>query len=371
MGIDAMANYKRKDYNIRIDGDNPDFILRKNMKELRTDQLNRKINVLFLIIFILICVLLAVAYFEIKGRTSDKHAEKTEKIEKALNDMASQYSGLSDKISKIQDSVSNQLAVLQKSNAGFKADLTEVEKNLNVLSSSKIGKHELKQIAAQIDKSVAPYQDKINNNLSLIKQLDKNVKQELFLLADALDKFKISNSDLFQTVTKESERLTGLNQTVASYQKNLSEIQETTLQQQGNLNRLIETFEDEKGEWAKLSKLIIQRNKQPIELPDTIKRSIQEIDQLHAELVIMAKSVVYKKMLDSAIARNLKENKQNLDSLERNLRKRITALQKEFLKFEKKISSSIILPRSDSTRPTKRNQTSDQSSGTIFEQDIQ
>jgi len=366
-----MAKYTKNDYNILIDGDNPDSLLSKNMKELRIDQLNRKINFLFFIIFSLICILLAVAYFDIKGRISDNRTDKTVIIEKTLEDMASKHSSLSIKITQMEEFISNRLATLEKSDTGLNADLTEVKKNLDLLSSSKTGKHELQQITAKIDKLVAPYQEKFHKTSSQINQLDKNFKQELFLLADALDKNKNKNSELSQTVVRESERLTKLNQSVAGYQKGLNELQKTTQQQEDNLNRLIETFEEEKDNWTKLSKLIIQKNNQPIELPDKVKRTIEAVDQLQAELLTLAKKVVYKKTLDSALARNRKKHKQNLDRMEQNLRTKIVALQKKFLIFEKKVSSSIIAPKSDSARTTKRKRTSDGKSSTIFEMDIQ
>jgi len=107
-----MARYTKNDYNIRIDGDNPDSLLRKNMKELRIDQLNRKINFLFFIIFSLICVLLAVAYFDIKGRISDNRTGKTVIIEKTLEDMASKYSSLSIKNAQMEELISNRLTAL-------------------------------------------------------------------------------------------------------------------------------------------------------------------------------------------------------------------------------------------------------------------
>jgi len=367
----AKSKYARSDYNIRIDGYNPDSLLSKNMKELRLDQLNRKINFIFFIILVLICIFAVVAYFELKGRTSAKSAEKDVKIKKTLDDMASEYSALSDKITHTEKSVSNRFATLEKSITSLNSDLTQVKKNLNLLSSSKIGKHELKQINAKLDQSVAPYQEKIDKITSQIKQSDKNFKQELFLLADALDKNKNKNSAISQTIVKESERLTGLSQTVAGDKKKLDEIQKTTQQQQDNLIRLIETFETEKGEWAKLSKLIIQKNNQPVELPDKIKRDIEALNQLQTELLTLTKNVVFKKTLDSALARNQKKHKQNLDRMERNIRIKITALQKEFLKFEKKISSSIIIPKSKSSPKTKSKRTGDKSSGTIFEMDIQ
>jgi chromosome segregation ATPase len=373
MGIDAMAKskYARSDFNIRIDGDNPDSLLSNNMKELRLDQLNRKINFLFFIMFSLVCILSAAAYFEIKGRTSDKSTEKDVKIEKTLDDMASGYSVLSDKMTQMEKSVSTQFAALEKSAARLNSDLTQIKKNLNLLSSSKTGKYELKQIIAKIDKSAAPYQEKIQEIASQIKQSDKNFKQELFLLADALDKYKTKNFEISKTVARNSEQLTGFNQTVDGYQKNLDEIQKTTLQQQDNLIKTVEVFEEEKNNWAKLSKLIIQKNNQPVELPDKIKRDIEAVNQLQTELLTLTKSVVFKKTFDSALARNQKKYQQSLDGMERNLRTKITALQKEFLRFEKKMSSSIIAPKSDSSRTTKRKQTSDKNSGTIFEMDIQ
>ena len=367
----AKSKYARSDFNIRIDGDNPDSLLSKNMKELRLDQLNRKINFLFFIILILICILSAVAYFEIKGRTSDKSTEKDVKIEKTLDDMASGYSALSDKMTQMEKSVSTQFAALEKSAVSLNSDLTEIKKNLNLLSSSKIGKHELKHITAKIDKSAAPYQEKIQEIASQIKQSDKNFKQELFLLADALDKYKTKSFEVSKTVARNSEQLTGFNQTVDGYQKNLDEIQKTTLQQQDNLIKLIETFEQEKDNWTKLSKLIIQKNNQPVELSDKIKRDIEAVNQLQTELITLTKKVVFKKTFDSAFARNQKKYQQNLDSMERNLRTKITALQKEFLRFEKKMSSSIIVPKADSSRTTNRKRTSGKNSGTIFEMDIQ
>jgi len=365
-----MARSARNDFNIRIDGDNPDSLLNKNLKELRIDQLNRKINLLFLIILILIGILSAAAYFEIKGRTSAKEAAKTAIIEKTLTEMASQYSALSDKIVQMEKSVAGRLTALEKNNAGLKSALALANKHLDLLSSSKIGKHELKQIYTKIDTSIAPFQEQIQIASSQIRQLDKNIKQELFLLADALDKYKMKHADLSQTVAKESGHLTGLTQTAAVNQKKIGEIQKTIQQQQGNLNRLVKIFEDEKGEWDKLSRLIIQNSNQPIELPDKIKRSVKAVDQLQAELLTMAKSVVYQKTLDSALIRNQKKNQQHLDRLERNLRTKITALQKKFLKFEKKMSSAVILPQSGSARPAKRRQTPARNSSTIFEQDI-
>ncbi|MDM8541809.1 hypothetical protein QUF90_12040 [Desulfococcaceae bacterium HSG9] len=353
----ARSKYARSDFNIRIDGDNPDSLLSSNMKELRLDQLNRKINVLFLIILILIGVLSAAAYFELKGRTSDKNTKQDAKIKKTLEGMASEYSALSDKITHTEESVSNRLAALEKKAVGLNSGLAKINKNLNLLSSSKTSKHELKQITSKVDKLIAPYQEKIDKITSQIKQSDKNFKQELFLLADALDKNKNKNS--------------GLSQTVAGYKKKLDEIQKTTQQQQDNLIRLIETFEQEKENWTKLSKLIIQKNNQPVELPDKIKRDIEAINQLQTELLTLTKNVVFKKTLDSALARNRKTHKQNLDRMEQNLRTKIASLQKKFLQFEKKMSSSIIIPKSKSSSKTKRKRTGDKSSGTIFEMDIQ
>ncbi len=373
MGIGAMARskYIRNDYNIPIDGYNPDSLLKKNMKELRIDQLNRKINFLFFIIFILICIISAVAYLEIKGRTSDQRTDEALKMEKTLDDMATEYSSLSNKITQMEKSVSNRFKAVEKSSTGLNSNLKEVKKNLNLLSSSKTGKHELKQITDKINKSVAPYQEKIDKISSAIKQLDKNFKQELFVLADALDKYKIKSLELSQTVDRESGRLTELNQVVAGHEIKLNEIQKTSKQQQDNLTRLIETFEKEKGDWVKLSKLITKKNNLPIEVPDEIILAIEAIEQLQVEQLKMAKSVVYRKTLDSALARNEKKYKQNINSSEQNLRKKITALQKEFLKFEKKVASLIKLPQSNSTHTKKSKKTSDGSTGTIFEMDIQ
>ncbi len=341
----------RKEFNIRIDGENPDSLLKQNLKELRIDQLNRKVNFLFFIIIILICVLIAAAYFDIKGRVSQKDTEKTAKMEKTIANLSGQYDALSKQHGQMKTSISNRLTALEKNDVGLTEDVTKAQKNLELLSSSKIGKHELKQINVKIDQSIATVQDQVQNVSSQIKALDKNFKQELFLLAASLDKYKTESQ--------------ALSRTIADYQNKFKEIEQANQAQQENLIELIDAFEAEKGEWNKLSKLIIRKTNEPVELPNSLKEKIQAVDQLQADLVDLAKTVVYRKTLDAAIARNQKKQQQNLKQMERDLIKRITTLQKDFLVLEKKISSQTLLPQ-PRTPPSKDGKT-----GTIFEQDIQ
>lgn len=342
----------RKEFNIRIDGDNPDSLLKRNLKELRIDQLNRKVNFLFFIIIILICALIVVAYFDIKGRISENDSEKTATMEKTIANLSGQYDSLSKQHDQMKTSVANRLEALEKNDIGLTEEVAKAQKNLNLMSSSKMGKHDLKQINAKIDQSIATVQDEIQTVSSQIKALDKNFKQELFLLAASLDKFKTESQ--------------ALSQTVADHQKKLNQIEQANQAQQENLIQLIDAFEAEKGEWNKLSKLIIRKTNEPVELPDSLKQAIQAVNQLQADLVDLAQTVVYRKTLDAALARNQKKQQQNLKEMEQDLIKRITTLQKEFLIFEKKLSAQTLSPQPRTPPSTKDGKT-----GTIFEQDIQ
>ncbi len=188
-----MRDENSSDFKIRLDDNDdetPDSFFETEIKDQRIEKLNQRITFFSILIPGLICVILFVAYLDIKKRVSIFHDTGTEEVQNLSQDLESRFSSLSQRHAKLKESLDKKILSIENATTSLKNDLKKTETTINKIGSSKTDKKELARAIAKIDKTLSPFQNDLKSISSEIESLSKNFKQELARLAGTIDKAK-------------------------------------------------------------------------------------------------------------------------------------------------------------------------------------
>ncbi|MFO8085919.1 MAG: hypothetical protein R6U27_16550 [Desulfobacterales bacterium] len=212
--------------------------MREEIMEQRLEKLSTRVTLVSILLPVLIFVIFAFAYLDIKKRVFSMHDTGGERLQKLSRELESKFSSLSIRLAQFEDSFSERersLAALEESFSkkilpmeeifrtmetsvkNVKTSLQDMENDIRQIHSSqekmqsvhenKVDKKELDQQLETIQKSFDVTQNDMKSLITQMQALDKSFKDELRLLTDYLAKEKKRLDEVVKATTGFAEEL--------------------------------------------------------------------------------------------------------------------------------------------------------------------
>ncbi len=193
-------------FRMRLDEAVEDAVIPTQVDELRIEKLNHRITFIGILIPVLIVIILAVAYLDIKRRvirTEDTGAVTAQNL---TEDLESRFSTLSLKQAHIEEALAKLLDQTNQSIAKAQVNLQKMDERLKQSRSTMVSQKEMKSASQKIDRNLA----------NVAKSLE-----EVNLQVDALTQsFQSRIGQAEQTVAQQGNRLAELKEVLSNLERN-------------------------------------------------------------------------------------------------------------------------------------------------------
>jgi len=167
-----------------FDAKSPEPPLQEKVENLRLKKLNRRINLLAVLVPCLLALILIFGYFDIRKKFDNIHISGSSDVQALSKDLDSKFSSLSIRQAKIEALLNEKISAMEKTAARLEQNLEQTEKALSSVRSSTPDKQELAGVIAEIDKTLAP----IHTDLKKLSSEIKKIASEAKSLQDKFDK---------------------------------------------------------------------------------------------------------------------------------------------------------------------------------------
>lgn len=238
-----MKDQKSSHFKIGTDEESPDSLFQAEITDQRVDKLSQRLTLITILIPCLICILLFVAYLDVKKRFITVKGSGAKDISNISENLKSNYSSISVQFAKLEESIANKILTIEKTIATLDGNLKKTNKLLNKIKSSKSDKKELSGAISKIEKKIVPIRKDLKKVVSDIKNVDTVFREDLAKLTRSInntntaikkweteistlssDKIDQKTLDLTLKVEQQSY-LEKLNQTSKNLENKLSSIQ--------------------------------------------------------------------------------------------------------------------------------------------------
>ncbi|MFC1516134.1 hypothetical protein ACFL7E_05175 [Thermodesulfobacteriota bacterium] len=186
-----MTENESSKFRIRLDDDTPEASLPEEVEDLKIKRLSRRVTFVTVLIPCLIGVILFLGYMDISKRVGKVHDTGTTEVQNLSKDLESRFTALSREHGNFRDSVSNQLASLEKSTASLEANMKEVVTAIRYIREArKIDNNKINTKFTEIEKSLTAVREELENVSSNMSAIETKISQELVMLNEAMDRTK-------------------------------------------------------------------------------------------------------------------------------------------------------------------------------------
>jgi archaellum component FlaC len=175
-----MTDNENSRFKIRLDDETPDTGFQEELEDQRIEKSSRRITLVSILIPCLLCVILFVAYIDIKKRVAGIHNTG----ETLSQDLDARISDLSAKHAKLNESINKTTSSMQK-------ELNETTTAIKYIRSARRSDNKkFNGLTDTIEKKLESACKDLEITASKIKILDSGFKKELVDISKGLDKAK-------------------------------------------------------------------------------------------------------------------------------------------------------------------------------------
>ncbi len=235
-----MSEERSKEFQIRIDEENPDTVFQDEIKNLRLEKLGKRVTIISILIPCLICILLVLIYLDLRNRVTANQSTGVTNIQSLSKDFDTRLNNLSLQLSKIEESLASNISSYEKKLSSLKFRIYKSENRIKKLKSSKADMKDQETVKNEINK----FSTKLDNldvifsgKLTGLSAEQNAIKNDFIKLSDDISSLssqkKINRIFLDDQLKKqEKNRQRDLNQIkkelktkLVSMQKQLKEIE--------------------------------------------------------------------------------------------------------------------------------------------------
>jgi DNA repair exonuclease SbcCD ATPase subunit len=230
-------------FKMRIDDESPDLHLQERMGNKRLEELGKRVTLISIIIPLIICVVLFLAYFSIKKNVDVIQHTGAEDILKLSKNLESSFASLSQKHDQLNESANKSIESLEKTISSLQAELKEATTAIRYIRSARKAdnqkynsnladlKETLASMGKELEKVVSDMEtieDGFNQKLVEFNRSIGNVKDILQADIDSLASTKADIKSLDLKLDKEKKAFQQkLNQLSKTLEEKMESIRHT------------------------------------------------------------------------------------------------------------------------------------------------
>jgi len=135
-----MSEEKSKEFQIRFDEESPDVVFQDEIKNLRLEKLSKRVTIISILIPCFICILLLLAYFDLRNKVTANQSTGVTNIQSLSQDFNTRLNEHSSQLSKIEESLGSNISSYEKKLSSLKFRIYKSENKIKKVKSSKADK---------------------------------------------------------------------------------------------------------------------------------------------------------------------------------------------------------------------------------------
>lgn len=230
-----------------VSDNHPNEAIREDMQELKLEKLGQRVTLITILIPILIAIIVAVSYLDIKQRVAQTQTTGTLGVQNLSKDLESRFSSLSVRQAKLEDEVKKQTEILEKKWAEYAVQHKRLEDKIAELTKQMVAKKELSEATTTFDTSLRTLQKKIAGEQKVLETIqtasDQNLNQMTAFKEETHQKIDSLSKAVKETSTIVTEKLDKNQLDVALKIRDLKlreQIQQQTQHLESEISRLNE-----------------------------------------------------------------------------------------------------------------------------------
>ena len=250
---------------------------REELTELRIDRLGQRVTLFSVLLPLLLAVILALGYLDLKSRVTGLQDTGTTRIEHLAEDLESRFSSLSVRVAQLEQTLSQRLAGLEKNDADLSTRIGPMAEDLKRLEAAKAGRKDVEESLTGLEQKIAPLTQELAAGQKALKTLQDRVEVRSADLAKGLEAGKTERAGLSQGLDAVKNQIDALSKNF----EGMAKIQRTleahaTRQQQIEADR--KTLETELRRELETVRGLAQKEADSLE--QRIERLTRRMDQL-------------------------------------------------------------------------------------------
>jgi chromosome segregation ATPase len=174
-------------FKLSADEESPESLFRSDADELKLEKLSQHLTLITILIPILIIVILAIAYLDIKHRVTKTETTGTIGVQNLSQDLESRFSSLSLRQAQLEEFQAKQSEAFSQATADVGVKLKSSEEALNHLKNRMADKKELADATAKIGASLDALQAALQKVSAAEETLDTKLTKNLADIAEQLN----------------------------------------------------------------------------------------------------------------------------------------------------------------------------------------
>jgi chromosome segregation ATPase len=182
-------------FTIRDEEESAGSLYISDAENLRIDKLSTKITLISILIPLLLVIILAVAYLDIKNRVVSTQNTGSMGVQNLSKDLESRFSSLSLKQAKLEEQYYELTQKIETSSAAFQVNLKKATARFDQTVSEKVDRSELSALsekqetaAAQAKKEMGKLQDQMKVLNAAFAKFDEELAAQILLMAEGFKK---------------------------------------------------------------------------------------------------------------------------------------------------------------------------------------
>jgi chromosome segregation ATPase len=182
-------------FTIRDEEESAGSLYISDAENLRIDKLSTKITLISILIPLLLVIILAVAYLDIKNRVVSTQNTGSMGVQNLSKDLESRFSSLSLKQAKLEEQYYELTQKIETSSAAFQVNLKKATARFDQTVSEKVDRSELSALsekqetaAAQAKKEIGKLQDQMKVLNAAFAKFDEELAAQILLMAEGFKK---------------------------------------------------------------------------------------------------------------------------------------------------------------------------------------
>ncbi len=224
---------------------------REELTELRIDRLGQRVTLFSVLLPLLLAVILALGYLDLKSRVTGLQDTGTTRIEHLAEDLESRFSSLSVRVAQLEQTLSQRLAGLEKNDADLSTRITPMAEDLKRLEAAKAGRKDLEQALTGVEEKIAPLTQALAAGEKALKTLKDHVDASTADLAKRIEAGKNERAGLSQgldgvknqvnALSKDMEGMAQVHRTIEAHAARQQQIEADRKTLETELRRELET----------------------------------------------------------------------------------------------------------------------------------
>lgn len=183
-----MTDTKTATFKMSKTEKSPDSLYGEEVLALRIEKVNQKATLISILVPCIICIILLIAYLDLRARLVDVQNSKKDDVQVLTEDLEKRLENIKKEYAKLESSLDKKISYIDKNTYLLKENLAKSEKSLK----TKVDKKEQQALVSQMDNKIVPIQKNVSDISKQIQALDIKIQD----LTKSIDKSNTDISDL-------------------------------------------------------------------------------------------------------------------------------------------------------------------------------